>query len=573
MPDEAGLHTIRQLEAGTSLDALCSRYKLIARRHALHPIVQLSYSQTDSDMQSPVVQECRGLILELKTWRVVAYPFTKFFNAREPKAAHVRETFDWASAKCFEKLDGSILTLYWYGRQWNVATSKLPGADGQLPSGGSTFCKEFWDAWEAAGYTLPERKDLCYMFELTLPQHTIVVRHSRVALTLIGARRLDGTLQELDCEEVARTNGWAAPPRHEGIADLEAAEAAAAHLNPVAHEGFVVVDRAWRRLKIKCPAYVALHHLGPQGKKGEEGRRLDTRRLLQVAIANEGDEWLSYYPAHRAEYVSLRARVGALCRLLGQGQQQLPPPQLAGKERLASLAGAVRTSGEGAAAYLRRCDVRRVEEALEELPPHAPTPEELAAAAAAPSARQLTDAAEAAERSPCRPVRLTLVNLCAPAKSKSGGKSGGKGGGKGGGKTVAAAECVVVVEPTFDAIAVAANQKLHLGLKQPRRVSLATRDGTQIAPDDATCARLLSNGSAVLVSLPRIGAPPPANAAVPGPAADAPAMPTGEAHAAPPPPPTPSAPSQQQSCRGRWSGSKPAAYGNPFAALLDCDDD
>lgn len=571
---EAGLHTVRQLEAGTTLDALCSRYKLIARRHSLHPIVQLSYSQTDSDMQSPVVQECRGLILELNTWRVVAYPFAKFFNAREPKAAHVRDTFDWASAKCFEKLDGSILTLYWYGRQWNVATSKLPGADGQLPNGGGTFCQEFWDAWEASGYMLPERKDLCYMFELTLPQHTIVVRHERAALTLIGARRLDGTLQELDCEQVASANGWAAPPLRQGIADLEAAEAAAGQLNPVAHEGFVVVDRAWRRLKIKCPAYVALHHLGPQGKKGEEGRRLDTRRLLQVAIANEGDEWLSYYPAHRAEYVSLRARLGALCRLLDEDEkQQQLPPNLAGKERLASLAGAVRTSGGGAAAHLRRCDVRRVEEAFEEMPPpHEPTPEELAAAAAPPTTeRRHVDAVEAAHadaRAPCRPVRLTLVNLCAPAKGKGGGKGGNTGGNQGGGGRAAAAECVVVVEPSFDAIAVAANQKLHLGLKQPRRVALATRDGAQIAPNDDACAKLLTNGSAVLVSLPRPGAPPPASVAAPGPAAAAPAA--VEAKAAAPPP---QRPASQQSCRDKWSGKKPAAAGNSFAALLDCDDD
>ena len=58
------LWTVRQLQSGTVLDSLCRTYKLSARHHALHPIVQLSYSQRESDLGNAVVQECRGLILE-----------------------------------------------------------------------------------------------------------------------------------------------------------------------------------------------------------------------------------------------------------------------------------------------------------------------------------------------------------------------------------------------------------------------------------------------------------------------------------------------------------------------------
>ena len=121
------LRTVRQLRGGTSLEKLCKTYKLTARRHSLHKIVQLSYSQRESDLANAVVQECRGVILELDTWRVVSMPFAKFFNAEEPNAQATARALDWDSARVYEKCDGSLMTLYWYGG-WNVSSSSLPAS-------------------------------------------------------------------------------------------------------------------------------------------------------------------------------------------------------------------------------------------------------------------------------------------------------------------------------------------------------------------------------------------------------------------------------------------------------------
>jgi tRNA splicing ligase len=53
-----------------------------------------------------VVQECRGLILdESANWRIVAFPYTKFFNYGEEHAASI----DWSTACVQEKLDGSLM--------------------------------------------------------------------------------------------------------------------------------------------------------------------------------------------------------------------------------------------------------------------------------------------------------------------------------------------------------------------------------------------------------------------------------------------------------------------------------
>ena len=294
------LRTVKQLRGGTPLESLCKSHRLSAKYHPHHPVVQLSYSQRESDMANAIVQECRGLILDARTFEVVSWPFEKFFNADEPNGAKVRRNFDWSTAKVFEKCDGSLMTLYWYGGSWNVASSSLPAADGQLPFGDEeNFADLFWRAFAAAGYTLPSDKKACFMFELTLPQNTIVVRHQQADLVCIGARDLV-TLEELDCEIVSQREGWATPRRF-SFSSLAAVQAAAQALNPVEQEGFVCVDSAWRRMKVKSPAYVALHHMGPMAGEqikrdlkplSEEDERMRSRRLLEIARSREGDEFL-----------------------------------------------------------------------------------------------------------------------------------------------------------------------------------------------------------------------------------------------------------------------------------------
>lgn len=68
------------------------------------------------------------------------------------------------------------------------------------------------------------------------------------------------------------------------IADcLAAAEA----LDPLQQEGFVVVDGAFRRVKIKSPRYVILHHL-----KGEA----TPRRAIELWQTGETGELLATFP-------------------------------------------------------------------------------------------------------------------------------------------------------------------------------------------------------------------------------------------------------------------------------------
>ena len=108
-------------------------------------LVLFRYSQLDSDWNEPICRECRGLILEKGTWKVVRYAFDKFFNINEDFAAEI----DWGSAVGTEKIDGSLISLYFYNGRWRVATNGMIDAY-DAPLSPNERYKTYGELWEAA---------------------------------------------------------------------------------------------------------------------------------------------------------------------------------------------------------------------------------------------------------------------------------------------------------------------------------------------------------------------------------------------------------------------------------------
>merc|ERR1719277_1876918 len=134
---------------------------------------------------------------------------------------------------------------------------------------------------------------------------------------------------------MAAKYGWEIPKRFDELKCLEEVVSAARFLNPVVHEGFVVVDQNWNRLKVKSAGYVALHHMGGNYDRGgisgvdDRGRR---RSLLQIARSNESDEFLAYYPDLEEEFRQVQSELDHLLRVLEAGVEGRlchTPPQLA----------------------------------------------------------------------------------------------------------------------------------------------------------------------------------------------------------------------------------------------------
>ena len=64
------------------LDAVTKKLSVATCRHKKHPqLILFKYDQINSPFSSKVVQNCRGIVLdEADDWRIVSYPYDKFFN-------------------------------------------------------------------------------------------------------------------------------------------------------------------------------------------------------------------------------------------------------------------------------------------------------------------------------------------------------------------------------------------------------------------------------------------------------------------------------------------------------------
>lgn len=296
--------------ATTALKELQVRYAIKANFHSEYPnLVQLKYDQIDSPMKSEIVQECRGLILDMKNnWNVVAFPFAKFFNHEE----HHADKIDWKTARFWEKIDGSLMFVYWYDGKFHVASSGLPDARGEVSDNSTTFKELFWKTWNEMGYELPRDKRTTYIFEMTSPLTTVLVPHTENKITLIGARDLS-TMCEIDIDFVKENwNKVKSFP----ISSIEEAEQLCVTMNPMEQEGFVITDGNFNRVKLKSPQYAAISHLGLTPEEiQEKGLRMDKydgntqeRWMLKIIMINECSEFLSYYPQYKKLYESVHSR-------------------------------------------------------------------------------------------------------------------------------------------------------------------------------------------------------------------------------------------------------------------------
>lgn len=281
------------------LEALMSTYHISAKRHGTYPnLVLLKYDQIDSPMGEKIVQECRGLILdETNNWIPVCFPYSKFFNVEEGHAAQI----DWNSAKVLEKLDGSIISLYFYNGKWHVSTSGTPDANAPVNKENLLFVDLFWSVWKELEYSMPINSNVCYMFELMTKENRIVVPHAKNRLVLHGARDMQ-TLKELKPQFIAANHGWECVKAFP-LRTLEDVLVASKLLNPMECEGYVVCDTNFNRVKIKSPQYVALHHIKSN---------LSNRRMLEIILANEGAEFLSYFPELRPLYDGIKSKYDTL---------------------------------------------------------------------------------------------------------------------------------------------------------------------------------------------------------------------------------------------------------------------
>lgn len=292
------------------LEKLKEEFKIKATFSQKHPnLVCLKYNQIDSPMKEKVVQQCRGIILDTEDdWKVVSYPYDKFFNYGEGDGVTTyHEKVDWDTAKVYEKLDGSLMTLYFYKGEWLVQSSSNPDGSGRVNGFDFTFAELFWKVFKELDYPTPDLNEFgdvsscpnfdrrhCYMFELITKYNRIVVPVDKNRLVLHGVRDLT-TFRERPVSSYGYY-GWEIVKQFP-LSGWESVVSTASTISPTESEGYVVCDSDFNRVKVKSPLYVAMHHLKSSASP---------RNMLKVVMSNEGSELLTHFPEMTDEYNTLK---------------------------------------------------------------------------------------------------------------------------------------------------------------------------------------------------------------------------------------------------------------------------
>lgn len=269
--------------------------------------ILLKYNMIDSDMSCKEVQECRGLVLEKDTWKIMSMSFYKFFNYGESNAVNI----NWQTATILEKLDGSMCHVYydWNIEKWLVGTTGTAEGESEVNNiYGTSFSKLFWKTFKEK-YNLTDDffnqyKGHTFVFELTTPYNIVVKKHRESSITLITIRNNE-TLLELSRNTIEKIVDNKFPIvkivsfKNKNINDI----IKSFENMPFSEEGYVVVDDNFNRIKVKNPQYVFVHHLKYGGSKYD---------IMSIIKTNEIDEFLSYFPERKEEIFEIKEKFDKL---------------------------------------------------------------------------------------------------------------------------------------------------------------------------------------------------------------------------------------------------------------------
>lgn len=263
--------------------------------------VLFKYNQIASDFHEEICKEARGLILDTQdNFRVVRYAFKKFFNVDEGFAAQL----DWDTAVATEKIDGSIMSVWFARGKWHLSTNGTIDAFKAEINGVGPY-KTFGELFESilplstfANYN----KHRCWTFELVSPYNKVVIDYPETKVYLLSVRDMD-SLEELGLDAVemlADANGLTVPERYD--LNNEADYRKVVEQMPEGHEGIVVRDVNGERVKIKTLLYFEMHRAKNNGV-------ITLERIVDLIRANDHYEFLSYFPEYQSIFDDVKRQI------------------------------------------------------------------------------------------------------------------------------------------------------------------------------------------------------------------------------------------------------------------------
>ena len=276
------------------------------------PYIIFNYDQLRSDFNRTIVREARGIIFRKGQWEnPVCWAFNKFGNYGEGWV----EDINWDTAFVSEKIDGSLMKVWWDGK-WNITTNGTIDAfkaelnDIKMSDFGTYFIEALGNYYNSFGAFIGTLdSDLTYMFELVGPYNRVVIPYEEPELYFLGARN-KYTGEEFNCSPlIACTLGMGRfkLPKQYPFNTLEHCIKVTENF-PWDAEGVVACDAQFNRVKIKSPAYVMAHF-------ARNNNVINRKHLINVILTNEVEEFLCYAADYKEELEKVQGLMKAYCKV------------------------------------------------------------------------------------------------------------------------------------------------------------------------------------------------------------------------------------------------------------------
>jgi hypothetical protein len=253
---------------------------------------------------------CRGLVVD-EEYNIIAWCFPKFFNYSE----HRPEDIPVLPFEAFDKMDGSLGIVFYYNKQWNVATRGSFASD-QAMKGAQLLKKYDTDVLDTRN---------TYLFEIIYPENRIVCDYEGQEKLVLLAVIENSMGVELPYESDETNSvseyelyGYDVVKRFDGLNDIAAIKA----LNIDNKEGFVLRFSDGFRVKVKFDEYCRLHSIVTGVSTKVVWRALrDGKDLSELLdrVPDEFDVWVREQIARlKADYdaIDKKAKIDCLMLLL-----------------------------------------------------------------------------------------------------------------------------------------------------------------------------------------------------------------------------------------------------------------
>jgi T4 RnlA family RNA ligase len=271
--------------------------------HQTHPSLPLTIYNYTAKAQFDrywvdATLHCRGLVLD-DNYHPIARPLPKFFNLDEYQGK-----IPDGVPNIYEKLDGSLIILFHYQGQWDVASR------GSFASEQAQMARVLLANYQSDLANLD--REYTYLFEIIYPTNRIVVDYGAAQRLVLLAAVHTQTGAELAHTEVNwsdRAKTYPATTLPDWLKSIDSQQAELKN-----HEGFILKWSNGFRLKYKLADYVRLHRIITRVQAKDIWECLSENQDLEQFLDSVPDEFYNWVKDTKLDLETKYRAIEAECQ-------------------------------------------------------------------------------------------------------------------------------------------------------------------------------------------------------------------------------------------------------------------